>query len=261
MGMTTPFPEPDSPSLERFAVYARVEVLSLLQQLLDFGVLTNVYYDQAGSFFLTALLSINPDFEELVVDAAPDEAVQRRLLASRRLVFVAFVQGVKMQFEATRAEATSFEGRPALRVRVPERVMRMQRREFFRVRPLASRPVMCTVRDEQTHRTDTWRVLDLSGGGLALAARIGERPFSLGMELPDCTVDFPGEGTIATGLRVRSIELTQREGEQRIGCEFMRIAPQARLMLQRFINRVEAEHRKSTADRKDSRESGVGIRD
>lgn len=261
MGMTTPFPEPESPALERYAVYSRVEVLGLLRQLLDLGVLTNVYYDQAGSFFLTALLSINPDFEELVIDAASDEALQNRLLASRRLVFVAFIDGVKVQFEAARAEAMMFEGRPALRVRVPERVIRMQRREFFRVRPLASRPVLCTMRDEQTGRAETRHVLDLSGGGLSFATRVEERPYSLGMELPDCTVDFPAEGTIAVSLRVRSIELTQGEGEQRIGCEYLHIAPAARLMLQRFINRVEAEHRKSAADRTGSRQSAVSSRE
>ncbi len=254
MGMTTPFPEPDSPALERYAVYARVEVLALLRQLIDQGVLTNVYFDQGASFYLTALLAVNPDFEELVIDTAPDQSVQRRLLESRRLVFVAFVQGVKLQFEAARAEATMYEGRPALRVRLPERVIRMQRREYFRVRPLASRPVHCRVNDAQEKQATTWRVLDISGGGVALACGRDERPFSLGQELPDCVIDFPGEGSIAAGLRVRSIELSQREGEQRIGCEFVSIAPQARLVLQRFINRVEAEQRKAAG----SRPSAVG---
>ncbi len=249
MGMTTPFPEPESPALERYAVYSRVEVLALLRQMIEEGVLTNVYYDAGGGFFLTALLSVNPDFEELVVDAAPDPAVQRRLLEARRLVFVSFVHGVKLQFEAVRAEETMFDGRGALRVRLPERVIRMQRREFFRVRPLASRPVHCQVHDPETDVTTTWRVLDISGGGLALACGSGERPFALGMELPDCVIELFGEGPIAAALRVRSIELAQREGESRIGCEFMSIAPQARLGLQRYINRVEAEHRKAVAGR------------
>lgn len=249
MGMTSPFPEPDSPALERFAVYSRVEVVSLLRQLNENGVLINVYYDQAGSFFLTALLSVNPDFEEVVIDAASDEAVQRRLLESRRLVFVAFLQGVKVQFEAPRAELTAYEARPALRVRLPERMMRMQRREFFRVRPLASRPVSCRVHGVPENETTTWSVLDIGGGGVALTCSGDARPFSLGMELPDCEIEFPGDATIAAGLRVRSIELTQREGEQRIGCEFVHIAPQARLVLQRFINRVEAEHRKAAGGR------------
>jgi c-di-GMP-binding flagellar brake protein YcgR len=254
MGMTSPFPEPESPALERYAVYSRVEVVSLLRQLNENGVLINVYYDSAGSFFLTALLSINPDFEEVVIDGASDDVVQRRLLESRRLVFVAFIEGVKVQFEAPRAESTTYEGRLALRVRLPERVMRMQRREFFRVRPLASRPVSCRVHGVPANETTTWRVLDISGGGMALASGGEEPPFSIGMELPDCEIEFAGEGAIAAGLRVRSIELGQREGEQRIGCEFVHIAPQARLVLQRFINRVEAEHRKAAG----GRQSAVG---
>jgi len=249
MGITTPFPEPESPALERFAVYSRVEVVALLRQMAEHRVLTNVYYDTAGSFFLTVLLSVNPDFEEVVFDSAPNEGVQRRVLESRRLVFVAFVHGVKLQFEAARTEAISFEDRPALRVRLPERVIRMQRREFFRVRPLASRPVRCNVRDAHANRSISLRVLDVSGGGLAVVCKDDEAQFSLGMELPDCVIDFPGEGSIAAGLRVRAIELTQQEGEKRIGCEFVHIAPQARLVLQRYVNRVEAEQRKGAPDR------------
>ncbi|MGE5337085.1 MAG: flagellar brake protein [Gemmatimonadota bacterium] len=247
--MTTPFPEPESPALERFALYSRVGVVALLGQMAEHRVLTNVYYDATGSFFLTVLLSINPDFEQVVIDSAPNEGVQRRVLESRRLVFVAFVQGVKLQFEAARAEAISFEDRPALRVRLPERVIRMQRREFFRVRPLANRPVRCCVRDVQADRSITLRVLDISGGGLALVCKGDEMQFSLGMELPDCVIDLPGEGSIGAGLRVRAIELTQQEGEKRIGCEFVQFAPQASLLLQRYINQVEAEHRKGAPDR------------
>lgn len=245
MGMTTPFPEPESPVLERFAVYSRFEVIGLLRQLIENGVLTNVYHDPAGKFFLTALLAVNPDFEELVVDAAPDEDVQRRVLESHRLTFVAFVSGVKLQFEAARAEATTFDGRPALRVRLPERVIRMQRREFFRVRPLAGRPVTCRINDLPDEADTTWQVLDISGGGLALACRGDKVPFVLGMELADCEIDFAGGAKIAAGLRVCSIGPSPREGEERIGLEFVHIAPQARLVLQRYVNQVEAEQRKA----------------
>lgn len=251
MGMTTPFPEPDSPALEPYAVYSRVEILGVLRQLLEHGVLVNVYYDGGASFFLTAILAVNPDFEELIFDAAPEEAVHKRVLQARRIVFVAFVDGVKVQFDCERAEATMFDARPALRARVPERALRLQRREFFRVRPLASRPVDCVVRGvDESQPDETLRVLDISGGGVALAIEGAKREFTLGDELPECTIDFHGEGSIAAGLRVRSIELAGRDNAKRIGCEFVRMAPQARLMLQRYINRVEAEHRKAATGKR-----------
>ena len=35
MSLTTPFPEPDSPELERFAIYSRSEIAAWLRQLRD----------------------------------------------------------------------------------------------------------------------------------------------------------------------------------------------------------------------------------
>lgn len=249
MGMTTPFPEPESSSLEQFAIYSRVEVLALLRQLIEHGVLVNVYYDQGPNFFLSVVLAVNPQFEELIFDAAADEAAQARLLASRRIVFVAFIEGVKVQFEAQRAEETSFDGRAAVRVRMPERVLRLQRREFFRVRPLSGRPVTCTIRDAlHPQQSASLRVLDISGGGIALAIDPARNQLSVGEELPDCVIEFPGEGSIAASLRIRVIELLPHDGAgQRLGCEYVRMAPQAHMMLQRYVNRVEAEQRKVLA--------------
>jgi c-di-GMP-binding flagellar brake protein YcgR len=244
--MTSPLPEPDSPALERFAVYARAEVIGLLRQMLKEGILVNVYYER-GAALLTALLSVDPEHEQIIVDAAPDAEQQRRLLASRDLRFVAFVHGVKVQFGAERVDAALYDGRQALRLRLPQRLIRMQRRDYFRVRPLATRPATCTVRDEHGAVVAVWRVIDVGGGGLAFACEREISPYALGAEVRDCTIDLPGEGAIVTGLRVRSAEPLRRGGGLRIGCEFVFMAPQARQAVQRYINRVEAEQRKSAA--------------
>ena len=242
--MTSPLPEPNSPSLEHFAVYSRAEVAGLLRQSLKEGVLFSVYYDRGGAL-LTALLSVDPDHDQVVVDAAPNDEQQRQLLASRDPTLVAFPHGVKLQFSVPRLEAVLYDGRPALRMRFPHRVIRLQRREYFRVRPLATRPATCTVRDEEGKVAAVWRVLDVGGGGLALACEGDRPPYALGAEVRDCTIDLPGEGSIVTGLVVRAIDALRRGGGFRVGCEFNFTAPQSRLLVQRYVNRIEAEQHKS----------------
>jgi c-di-GMP-binding flagellar brake protein YcgR len=256
MGMTTPFPEPDSPALEPFMVYARVEILAMLRQLLEQGVLVTAYCGPAdgggarspGSdgFAVTVLLAVNPEFEEAVFDNASDARAQRRLLAAERLTFVAFIHQVKVQFSTHRAEPTLFEGRPAFRVRVPDALLRLQRREAFRVRTPLSRPAHCLVPySEDGRQYEKLRLLDISVGGMALLTYPEKFDLTAGTTIEGCYLDLPGVGSVGVAVRIRHVDAVPRdEKARRAGCEFVSLAPQARLALQRYVNLLDAESRK-----------------
>lgn len=255
MGMTTPFPEPDSPALEPFMVYARVEIVAMLRQLLEQGTLVTAYgHPSAGGaaggandgFAVTALLSVNPEFEEVVFDNASDPRAQRRLLAAERLTFVAFVQQVKVQFSTHRAEATLFEGKPAFRVRMPESLLRLQRREAFRVRTPLARPAHCLVPyTEDGRQYEKLRLLDISVSGMALLTYPEKFDLTAGTTVEGCYLDLPGVGSVGVAVRIRHVDAVPRdERARRVGCEFVRLAPQARLALQRYVNLLDAESRK-----------------
>jgi c-di-GMP-binding flagellar brake protein YcgR len=247
MGMTTPFPEPDSPSLEPFMVYARVEIIALLQALGAHGVLTTVYFDRHAGFAVTALLAVNPDFEEVVFDIPGDPAAARRLLAADELVFVAFVESVKLQFTATRAEATLHEDKPAFRVRLPEAALRLQRRDFFRVRaPLGKPPVCLVPYSEDGKQYERLRLLDISIGGMALVSYPERFELPAGKVIGDCYLDLPGVGSVGVSMEVCHVDAMPRdEKARRCGCRFVDMAPQARMMLQRYVNKLDAEQRKA----------------
>jgi len=60
MGMTSPFPEPESPELERFAVYSKVEIAATLRNLAVEGVLLTAYFDSDPGFLVTVVLEVTP---------------------------------------------------------------------------------------------------------------------------------------------------------------------------------------------------------
>ena len=64
MPITTPFPEPDSSELERFALYGRQDIVGVLRELRDRQVLVTLYYDQAAGFAVSNVLDVNAAFEE-----------------------------------------------------------------------------------------------------------------------------------------------------------------------------------------------------
>lgn len=246
MGMTNPFPEPDSPDLERFAVYARVEILGVLRQLLDNGVLITAYFGSDAGFAVTALLAVNPDFEEVVFDNPSDALALRRLLAAEAVTFVAFMDQVKVQFTARAAEATQFGGKGALRVRLPEQMLRLQRRDFFRVRPPLAKPPQCLVpSSDDGKQYEKLRVLDISTGGLAVVIFPARFDLPLAATIDNCFLDLPGVGSVGVGLKIRHVDPMPRDDKaRRVGCEFVNLAPQARVLLQRYVNQLDAEQRK-----------------
>lgn len=245
MGMTSPFPEPDSPDLAPYTVFARAEIIALLKGLGRSGTLTNVYFDAQAGFAVTALLAVNPEFEEVLFDIPSDAQMHRRLLAADALTFVSFIDHIKLQFTAHHAEATSFEDKPAFRVRLPEQVLRLQRRDFYRVRTPVTRPAHCLVPYGDGRQYEKLRLLDISIGGVAVVAQPQKFELVDGTRVNECFLDLPDIGSVGVSLQVR--HLVRRPGEEEaraVGCEFVDITPLARTLIQRYVNKLDADHRR-----------------
>ncbi|MDZ7654053.1 MAG: flagellar brake protein [Burkholderiaceae bacterium] len=246
MGMTTPFPEPQSPELAPFTVHSRVEIIALLKSLTRGGTLTTAYFDKNAGFAVTVLLAVNPEFDEVVFDNPSDAALLRRLLAAAALTIVAFVDNIKLQFAAGAAAPTTFEGKPAFRVRLPEQLLRLQRRDSFRVRTPITRPAHCLVPyGEEGKQYEKLRLLDISVGGVAVLARPEKFELPVGARIDECFLDLPGIGSVGVSLQVRHLANPTRDDQTRsVGCEFVDIAPLARSLIQRYVNKLDAEHRR-----------------
>jgi c-di-GMP-binding flagellar brake protein YcgR len=246
MGMTSPYPEPESPDLERFAVYSKVEIAAMLRSLRDEGVLLTAYFDSDPGFLVTVVLDVNADFEEVIFDNAVDPLAQKRLLASKHIVFVGFLEHIKVQFVARLAEATQHDARDAFRIRLPESLLRLQRRDFFRVRPPISKPAKCLVPyGEDGKQYESLRVLDLSVGGMAVMTYPEKFDLPTDEVIENCYLDLPGVGNVGLSLIVRHVDpVPKDEKARRCGCEFVDMASATRVMLQRYINQIDAENRK-----------------
>jgi c-di-GMP-binding flagellar brake protein YcgR len=246
MGMTSPFPEPDSPDLERYMVYSRAEIVGMLRNLRDACVLVTAYFDADPGFGVTTLLGVDDASGTLVFDNLSVEVSQRRLLASPKVTFVGFVDAIKVQFSGHGARAIKYEGKPAFAVPLPDHALRLQRRDAFRVRPPLSKPATCRVplATEAGH-FEGLRVLDISIGGLAVLTYPEQFDLSAGMTIEGCQLDLPGVGGTSVNLRVRHIDpLPRDEKARRCGCEFVNMAPATQLMLARYVNQLDAEARR-----------------
>ena len=214
--------------LSQYMIHSRVEMISILRDIIARRSLVTISFGSSNESIVSALLSVNPEFEEVVLDFGTDASANQRLLAVNALTITTYVEHVKIQFSVNRAETTMFEGRPAIRVRLPESLMRLQRREHYRISTPVIKPLRCILPEllDRNGQAIEFRVVDISCGGLAMVTNANQIHVDLGQKFDACQIELPNIEVVTTGLIIRSIteipdsRLVQG---QRCGCQFLNL--------------------------------------
>jgi c-di-GMP-binding flagellar brake protein YcgR len=233
---------------ERFQIRDRLEVVGLLRTLVERRVLVTVVYGGSGVFFVSALLEVWPERNVIAVDGASDDAVHAAALASSRLTFVTQLDGIRVQFQAARAAEFTFEEHRALRIRIPDAVMRLQRREHYRMRVPPGETLACELRSPPGVKpaVQAHRVYDISCGGLALvdwpegAAPETHRIYR------GCRLLLPDDDPLVADLEVVYVlDRTEADGKRvrRAGARFVDLAGKHVTHVQRYITRLERQQK------------------
>lgn len=243
---TLPPPEDDSPANEPYQHYSRREILVILQDVIDRRALVTLYFNRGEEHVVTTLININPEIEALVFDSAVHDDMNQRIVQSRTVTFVAFVDQIKVQFRAQAAELTTFEGRSALRIRLPESVLRLQRRECFRVNAPKAGPLHCEFDLPDLGKT-RFVVNDLSVGRMGILAGPATFEFRSGAVFENCRIGLPGHGLLTTSIEIRHGTGFAKDAQGRpryhYGCQFLNIAGPVVNLIQRYINQLERTRR------------------
>ncbi|MGE0080842.1 MAG: flagellar brake protein [Thiohalomonadaceae bacterium] len=231
---------------EQFRLRSREEIGRVLRDLIRHNELITAYYS-GSDFLLTTVLGVDMDKARIYVDVSTDESVNRRFAASDHLVFVGRHFQVRLQFTAPGATLTRFEGGPAFAVPFPDSMLRMQRREFYRlITPLVHRP-QCHFTTDDGRSIDV-PILDISLGGIGIIEPDADRDalWAPGNVIRNCQVDLP-EGCVMSDVEVRNrytVALPGGKSQLRVGCRFLHLEPRMNSELQRYIHRIELERRR-----------------
>lgn len=246
--LTAPFDLEESDHYSKYLLFSRSEMLFLLRALQQKGCMVTAHFDHGNSFFLTSLIEVDGD--ELVFDYGSNDEMNRKVQGADKVVFTSSLDKVKVQFSLPGLSATTYEGRPAFSGTIPESILRLQRREYFRLStPLAS-PLKCFIPTEEGILETT--VLDISGGGIGLMLPADRKDFPVDSAFSNCRLELPEEGMINFNMIVRNaFFLTNKSGNSylRIGCEFDNLSGARLSAIQRYITRIERERK--------ARESGM----
>lgn len=251
-----PAPAKAPPLLEpgdyaQFLLHSKSEILFVLRSLLEHVAQITVFFNEGKDLLLTTVVAVSDD--RLIIDYGASAEMNRKAVTVDKLFCVASLKKVRIQFLLRGLTEVTYEGRPAFQAKLPTDLLRLQRREFFRLTMPITRPLRCKmpVAVDGGEQTIEVNVVDISGGGLAIALPEGF-DFEAGQEFTRCRIELPEVGTITATIAVRNqFEITLRSGGQvrRAGCEFVKLAGPMLTLVQRYIIKVERERK--------ARESGM----
>lgn len=231
--------------LGQYLVRSRQEMAQILRAISRQTELVTAYFNQGRNFFLTSIVDVDPARDEIIIDYGADAETNRRAAEAGKVVFVTSQDRVKVQFSVPALSLTEYQGRPAFRSGFPDDLLKLQRREFYRlVTPMRS-PLTCVIPDAGQGRFEAG-VADISVGGIGLTGFAAETPLEIGRIFESCRIALPEEGTVVSGLEVRNTQnIALRSGIQalRAGCHFIDIPAPHQAMIQRYIIRIDRERR------------------
>lgn len=240
-------PEPSVCSNEdwtRYALDSPREILSLLRTIQQQSLLLDVSF--AGGGALTTLLAVDAARNLLVFDAAQSAATNQRLRAADKIGFSTSIGGVRVSFAAPAADPVIFQQRPAFKIALPKELIRLQRRDDFRILMPVANPVYCLIPPSPGRNRQPLRatIIDLSCGGVALAEHDAPLNMRAGDVMPDCELLLHEVGALTVTLEVcNSAQFSLLNGTQktRLGCRFVDIPASLLAVLQRYILHLERE--------------------
>ena len=234
--------------LARYAIHSRPEILFLLRTIHKRKLLVNLELPESRHGVITSVLAVDEANNRLILDIARDDALNRELLAGRRAEFRCSVDGVAIWFVMSTARACDFCNHPALWVSLPNSLIRLQRREHFRVPLPIANPVQCIVPPLEDNELEPIiaHIIDIGCGGVAIAENSGRLGTETGRTLPECRLLLPQVEMIVTTLEVwntAQIRLHNGAYQTRFGCRFADLPNDRLASLQRFIMDLERARR------------------
>lgn len=227
-----------------FLIHDPKEIVAILQTIVQRKSRVALYYNEGNSVVLTMLLAA--DEQGVWVDAASNELDNRHIERSNRIVFVSTHNQAKVQFVTNNAMMGQYENAPAFGIALPRKLLRLQRRDYYRLVTPESHALKCLIRPvpDKAHIQHEITVMDISIGGLALVCEESGVELKAGMVYEHCQIELPDIGTLDTTIEVKNtFEVTDRSGKvkRRAGCVFVKPDGKTTMLLQRYVAQMQQQ--------------------
>ncbi|MBC7414607.1 MAG: flagellar brake protein [Herminiimonas sp.] len=245
-----------SQDLAPYQVHSRREITALLRNICDQKQLINLTANRGNVSIVTAILAIDEVAGNVIIDATNQLGVKQNIIDSDSIAFETALEQIRILFFATRVESCLYAELPAFRITLPQTLIRLQRREYYRVPTPLVMPVSCSITIPQAstseHHSINVVLQNVSGGGIAIIDEHGVLDQTVGRVYRDCRIDLPGGTLVVASLEIRNaheVRLHNGKHVRRLGCLFVDLPHAMLAAVQRYITKLEREQNARTAGR------------
>lgn len=245
-GNTSDSPEPSAHDAteqdDRFLLTNARQIRQLLQSLINQRSQVSAHPNGRDHAFSTALLDLDED--SLLLDLSVNEANNRMAEQAEYVLCFAQLDKVRLRFRIAGLELEQRDGVAGFRAPLPDTLYYLQRREHFRLETPITESPMCILRltDTSPPTELVLRVIDISGGGVAVALTPGQPMPQNQQSYPRCVLQLPDADAIPLTLQVCNMhphKLANGQETLRVGLRFADLPRGADATIQRYIFRIE----------------------
>lgn len=235
---------------ERFYMEGSRQVVAMLGQFIYRSIPVSVNFNNGMDTMLTTLLEARP--QGLVFDLGGDPNTNKRLLRSPSCTFVSAINGIRVQFSTQNVRQIWWADADAFEVDLPQRVLRLQRREAYRMAMprIKTVSVRLKYRAHEVGQEEDSPIHDLGVTGMGLS--FSKPPhLETGLEI-DC-IDFklPEFSEIVCPGVVRHVTQLPEglsKHSYRVGIAFKDLPRRLEMAIQRYIIVLEHSRLKAKVD-------------
>jgi c-di-GMP-binding flagellar brake protein YcgR len=229
---------------ESFRIHSEIDILFFLREIIQANSLIALYPGHENSFILTSILAIDSEKKEMIIDYGANEKINQLALQSKEIIFVTTQNKVKIEFVCNRISKIDLEGRNAFVVNIPNSLLRIQRRDNFRISTPITKPLKCIIPIIEENKSSKIEVtlLDISCGGIGVIDQHTVINFEPGITYTNCQITLPEIGIVNTAIKVKNTHAMKLHSGitcKRVGCEFIDLPARTEAMIQRYIVKQE----------------------
>lgn len=236
----------DLPDREKYLLTSRSDVITTLNDLSKKPDLITAYYNRGHGSMITTVVEVLPERDLVILECGPDAHNNEQLLATGSTTCLSKHNEIDIRFQLHNLRSARLHGQQVFAAPIPETLLRLQRREFFRVHTPLMNPITCRFEDEITGKLELALELplgDISLGGLSMIDTAHQFHGESGTLLERCILTFPDDSEeIEVTLEVRGVFMHNRNETQqirRIGCAYTNLGTDKSSFIQRYINHLQ----------------------
>lgn len=241
-------PTTDAVTIEdysKFLIHSRTEIVYIVRTLMTRRCILTAHFEEGRGIMLTTVIGVDADNGLIYLDVSPDPAVNARASASPHCVFATRQDKVRIQFAANGMQQVPFEQGTAFRIALPQSLLKLQRRDYFRLETPRGKPLLVTLNHAELGRIEA-TLADISIGGAGIINLPADPRLEVGTLFRNCRIMLPEIGPVMGDMELRNqFDQILRSGARirRYGFQFVDLPANSQAMVQRYINKLERERR------------------